>query len=120
MRCFAGIAVLAGLVAPASAEAIRPRTARVQVELDRGHVGQVVNSKTIFLNRCAGGCQIKTGYTDSRTNTSGIGQGTLTAFNQGNASWTSVMNCMKGMFSRFNVTVTDVDPGPMVDHFEVM
>ncbi|HEY5923943.1 MAG TPA: MYXO-CTERM sorting domain-containing protein [Kofleriaceae bacterium] len=118
MRSLAALAVVALFGAPAYAE--RPRLERVPVKLDPAKVPAVVNSKTIFLNRCTGGCKVTTGFTDSRTNKSAIGQGTLSAYSYGNSSWSTVVTCMKSVFSRFNVTVTDVDPGPMVDHFEVM
>ncbi|HEX5059431.1 MAG TPA: hypothetical protein VFV99_08735, partial [Kofleriaceae bacterium] len=85
-------------------------------------VGNVVNTKTIYLNRCTGGCKVTVGFTNSRTNTSAIAQqnGTLSAFSYGDTAWNGVVTCVKNVMSRFNVTVTDVDPGPNVDHFEVM
>ena len=120
MRCLVSLAVLLGLVSPALAEQARPRLERRLVHVDPASVPAVVNSKTIFLNRCTGGCTLSPGFTDSRTNKSAIGQGTLSAFSYGNTSWNGVVNCMKNVFSRFNVTITDVDPGPNVNHFEVM
>lgn len=119
MRCLAAVvAVLATFAAPARAE--RPRLERVPVHIDPAQVPAVVNSKIIFLNRCVGGCKVYSGFTDSRTNKSAIGQGTLSAFSYGDASWKAVVDCMKATMDPFNVTVTDVDPGPNVDHFEVM
>jgi hypothetical protein len=119
MRCRLAVALLVCLAAsPASAE--RRVLDRVPVHVDPSTIGAVVNSKTIFLNRCTGGCMISNGFTDSRTNKSSIGAGRLSAFEHGATSWTSVVNCMKSTFSRFNVNITDVDPGPNVDHFEVM
>ena len=119
MRSLVGVGVLICLAAaPAYAE--RPRTVYVPVKVQPPVVGQVVNSKTIFLNRCKGGCKVYAGYTDSRTNKSAIGQGTLAQYSYGDSSWSQVVTCMKSVMSRFNVTVTDVDPGPMVDHFEIM
>src|SRR5262245_51769619 len=119
MRCIAGVVALLALAAPARAE--RPRLERVPVKMDPAvHVENVVNSKIIFLNRCVGGCKVTNGFTDSRTNKSSIGAGTLTAFSYGDASWNGVVACMKKVMDPFNVTVTDVDPGPNVDHFEIM
>ena len=120
MRSLAVAVVVGYLVAPAYAEQPRPRLELVPAKHVQPHVGAVVNSKTIYLNRCTGGCRVYPGYTDSRTNKSAIGQGTLSAYSYGNTSWTNVVNCVKSVMSRFNVTVTDVDPGPNVDHFEVM
>lgn len=91
---------------------------RVPTGLDA--IGNVVNTKTIFMNRCPNNCVLTSGYTDSRTNKSAIGAGTLSAYSYGDASWNTVMACMKDTFSRFNVEITDVDPGPYVDHFEIM
>jgi MYXO-CTERM domain-containing protein len=119
MRSLAVAVLLALTASPALAE--RPRLEYVPAKIDPSRsIGAVVNSKTIFLNRCMGGCKVNSGFTDSRTNKSGIGQGTLSAFEHGNTSWTQVVDCAKDVFKRFNVTVTDVDPGPNVDHFEIM
>jgi hypothetical protein len=118
MRSLAALALLGLAHSVAHAEA--PRREFVPIKVHPPNVGAVVNSKTIFLNRCNGGCKVFPGYTDSRTNKSSIGQGTLAAFSFGDAQWTGVVNCMKSVMSRFNVTVTDVDPGPNVDHFEIM
>ena len=123
MRCLAGVAVALALGLAASAahaEQPRPRTDRVPVQHIQPTVGAVVNSKTIFINRCKSGCRVFAGFTDSRTNKSSIGQGTLSEYKHGDSSWNSFKTCMTSMFSRFNVTVTDVDPGANVDHFEVM
>lgn len=119
MRCLAGALVLVFLVAPA-AGAERPRTLYVPTQIDPATVPAVVNSKTIFVNRCKAGCKVTNGFTDSRTDKSAIGGGTLSAFSYGDTTWNGLMTCLKKTFDRFNVTVTDVDPGPMVDHFEVM
>jgi hypothetical protein len=92
----------------------------VPVKLDPAKMPLVVNSKIIYLNRCVGGCKVSTGFSDSRTNKSAIGQGTLSAYSYGDSSWNSVVACVTNVMSRFNVTVTDDDPGPNVDHFEIM
>lgn len=119
MRSLAALVLLSLAASPALAE--RPRLELVPVKLDPDRaVGAVVNSKTIFLNRCVGGCKVYSGFTDSRMNKSAIGQGTLSAFEHGNTAWAGVMACAKDVFDRFNVTITDVDPGPNVDHFEIM
>ncbi len=121
MRSLLGAALFVALDVPsAHAEQARPRLERVLVHVDSKTIPAVVNSKTVFLNRCIGGCKITAGFTDSRTNKSQIGQGTLSAFEHGNTVWSGVVACVKDTFKRFNVTVTDVDPGPNVDHFEAM
>jgi uncharacterized protein (TIGR03382 family) len=119
MRSLAVAVLLAFTASPALAERLRTEYVPAKIDPSRS-IGAVVNSKTIFLNRCTGGCKVYNGFTDSRTNKSGIGQGTLSAFEHGNSSWTQVVDCAKDVFKRFNVTITDVDPGPNVDHFEIM
>jgi MYXO-CTERM domain-containing protein len=74
---------------------------------------------TIFLNDCSGGCNVTSGNTDSRTDTSTIGSGSLSAFNGGSTKWNQIVACMKDVFSPFNVTITTTDPGT-ADHFEIM
>ncbi len=80
----------------------------------------VIDSHILYLNPCMpNGCMVKTGATDSRVDTSDIGNGTLSAYPWGMTKWNSVKTCVQGVMSRFNITVTDVDPGT-ADHFEVM
>jgi hypothetical protein len=94
------------------------------VYLPPGTVPNVVNSHIVYLNPCTGGCtvhQVAQGASDSRTDSSDIGAGTLSAFSGGTSStkWKQIMSCVQGVMSPFNITVTDVDPGS-VDHFEIM
>ena len=79
----------------------------------------VANTHILFINKCTGGCTVGNGNTDNRTDKSDIGHGTLSAFSGGTAAWNEIMSCMQSTFSRFNVTVTDVDPGTTA-HLEVM
>jgi hypothetical protein len=122
MRSTLGVSglVLLAITATASAEPARPRLERILRPYDGSRIANVVNTKTIFMNRCPNGCVITNGFTDSRTNKSAIAAGTLSAYSFGDDSWNAVMTCMKQTFSRFNVEITDVDPGPYVDHFEIM
>jgi hypothetical protein len=120
MRSLAVAVLIALAASPALAEQERPRLERVLTHVDPTSIGNVVNSKTIFLNRCSMGCKVLSGFTDSRMNTSQIGHGTLSAFEHGTTTWNGVVTCVKDVFKRFNVQVTDVDPGPNVDHFEIM
>lgn len=122
MRSTLGVSglVLLAATATATAEPARPRLERILRPYDGSRIANVVNTKTIFMNRCPNGCVITNGFTDSRTNKSAIAAGTLSAYSFGDDSWNAVMTCMKQTFSRFNVEITDVDPGPYVDHFEIM
>jgi hypothetical protein len=84
-------------------------------------VPNLINSHVVYLNRCAQGCLVTPGDTDSRTDHSDIAQntGTITSFSDGDAKWTQVMDCVKNVMAPFNITVTDVDPGA-AEHFEIM
>src|SRR5215211_7789661 len=122
MRCIAGafaVVCLLSWATVAEAELDRSRFKVFPVDVDRDAVPHAVNSRTVFLNRCAGGCVITYGTTDSRTNKSQIGRGTLSAYKYGDASWNAVVACIKETFSPFNLRVTDKDPGATVEHFEI-
>ncbi|HUJ58395.1 MAG TPA: Ig-like domain-containing protein [Kofleriaceae bacterium] len=75
----------------------------------------------LFINPCTGGCTVHVGNPDNRTDTSDIPQSTsqLQQFSQSATVWNAVKSCLQDTFSRFNVTVTDVDPG-QTPHMEVM
>jgi hypothetical protein len=77
-------------------------------------------SSTIYLERCSGGCTVNTGNNDARTNTSSISKTASfinefrnTAGQTGDAAtpeWAQIVQCMKEVYSPYNVTVTDVKP----------
>jgi hypothetical protein len=115
-RC---VITLAALLIPSVAAADMPRNA-IHPMRSPVAVPNLVNSHILYLNRCKSGCVVHSGATDSRTDHSDIGSGTLTAFSESDATWTSVVNCVKSVMMPFNIQVTDVDPGSTVDHFEVM
>ena len=122
MRSIA-VAVVALMFSATAAKAELPREQRfMTVQHVRGP-GELAATGTppraIFMNRCANGCRLVFGTTDSRTDKSQIGQGTLSAYKYGDASWAQVMSCMKDTFSAFNVQITDKDPGT-AEHFEIM
>jgi uncharacterized protein (TIGR03382 family) len=111
-------ALLVLVILGGSAAAERPRVLRHQVPLDTS-IPNLVNSHVLFMNRCANGCTVKSGPTDSRSDHSDIGQGNLTPFSYGDTKWKAVMACMRATMMPFNIQVTDVDPGS-APHFEVM
>jgi len=82
-------------------------------------LGPAANTHIIYMNPCTGGCTVTAGTTNNQTQKSDIGHGTLSAFSKGATEWASVMSCMRNTFSRFNVTITDQDPGTAA-HLEVM
>jgi hypothetical protein len=83
-------------------------------------VNYVVNSPVVFMHRCVGtSCSVLSGTTNSTTNRSSIGSGTLSAFSRGDTVWNNTMDCMREVFEPFGVTVTDQDPGS-APHYEIM
>ena len=121
MSCRLGVAALVamGLAAPA-AHAQRPRS----VIIDQGGPVEIgtgaIPYNKIYLNRCAGGCVITPGQSNSLTDKWNInGTRTLTKFPFDDATWTKVVDCVKDTFSPFNVEITETDPAPG-NHFEIM
>lgn len=82
-------------------------------------------SNIIYLNRCKGGCTLQGGQiNDSRTNSTTIpgdnSQHVLTEFNGDDTEWAAIVQCVKEMYSPYNVVITDVDPGAVTFHQEAM
>ena len=79
----------------------------------------VAQSKTIYLNHT--GVTLHPGNDDSRTNTSSIVNSNVSvpAWNTSAANWAATVTCFKAMFSRFDVVITDVNPGT-VPHIEAV
>lgn len=82
--------------------------------------GSIVRRK-LFVNRCAGGCQLTRGPDDSRINRSSIiaGPRTLGGYSGSDAGFAALTGCLRTAFQRYNVEVTPVDPGNQ-PHFELM
>jgi hypothetical protein len=100
----------------------RPRPAMVWETVDLASVTAQVNSHVIYLNRCAGaGCNIVQGTTNATTDPvhSSLGHGVLSPFSRGDATWSTVVACMREVFAPFNVELTEVDPGSL-PHFEII
>jgi MYXO-CTERM domain-containing protein len=104
------------------------RRITVDTPIDRHAAAFAQVSGTIFVNRCVGSCAVHKGTNDARTNTSTIPMAfagnpgpnfTVSEFKNSagatgaaaDAEWSQVMQCMKDVYSPFNVTVTDVRPG---------
>src|SRR4029078_9124291 len=83
-------------------------------------IAALAQSKTIYLNHT--GVTLYPGDDDSRTNHSSIPSQTsvVPAWNTSAAHWQATVACMKDMFSRWDVNVTDVDPGPNTPHIEAV
>jgi hypothetical protein len=122
MKRSLGVVVAVCLASAAYAEPVRDRmvpetSPRPAVLTPEG----ALPYKTIFLNRCTGGCQVNPGSTDSRTNSSSLVRQTsrLSAFSGTDAQWQQIVDCVKDTFAITGATITDVDPGN-ADHFEIM
>lgn len=79
----------------------------------------VAQSKTIYLNRT--GVTLHPGNDDSRTNASSIVNSNVSvpAWNTSAANWAATVSCFKAMFARWDVVITDVNPGN-VPHIEAV
>ncbi len=87
---------------------------------------------TIYLERCRGSCTVTQGVNDARSNSSTIPQsaGThmISEYRNGagdtgdlaNAEWNELLQCMKEVYSPFNVTVTDVRPTGSSYHMAIV
>jgi hypothetical protein len=103
----------------ASAEPITtPILARVPIPAN-GHTAAVAQSRIIYLNH--NGVTLSPGNDDSYAQTSSIinQRSTIAAWNVSPQVWNDVVACFKDEWSRFDVTVTDQDPGN-VPHIEAV
>jgi len=87
-------------------------------------------SNVLYLNRCTGGCTVHTAGTDDATaqhTTIGTaGDHVLGEYQDANgntgaaadAEWSQVVDCVKEIYSPFNMTVTDVKPADGVIYTE--
>ena len=84
-----------------------------------GAIHAVAQSRVIYLNRK--GVTLFPGNNDSRTNRSTIveQQASVPAWNTTPQIWAATVACMKDMFARWDVVVTDEDPGN-VPHIEAV
>jgi len=86
-------------------------------------------SKVLYVERCVGGCMVTKGnINDARTMTSTIPVGNgpflvqeFVNANQesgpaANEEWDAMMQCLREVYSPFDVEVTDVKPAPGVSH----
>ena len=116
------VALVLALAAPALAE--RPRDGLIPQDITHGDLGPtgLAPYNTLYLNRCASGCTITQASRSNSINNTWpipIGTGTLSPFPFGDAAWQQVVECVKDVFSPYNIRVTDVSPGA-VSHFEIM
>jgi hypothetical protein len=77
-------------------------------------------SRIIYLNRCAGGCEVRRGFESSINNTSEIIElsiANIPEFPYSDAVWDQVVQCVRDTYAPFNISITDQDPGN-VPHWE--
>src|SRR5262245_31215264 len=76
----------------------------------------IAQSKVIYLHHT--GITLNPGNNDSRTKRSSIvnASTTFAAWNVSATAWNETLTCMRELFARFDVTVTDTDPGMTVPH----
>jgi hypothetical protein len=107
------VACLVAISGGASWADPRPGTEHAIVMTEPPAVPALV-SHVLFLNRCIGGCIITTGGSNAANHMSSIPTGagpfTVTAYAWGDAEWAQVLQCMKEVYSPYDVTVTDVRP----------
>jgi len=83
-------------------------------------------SRIIYLERCVGGCVIRSGQEDARANTSsilsftGTSSATISEFDKGDEVWDAMVDCVKTLYAPYDVEVTDVDPGPNLFHHKAI
>ncbi len=115
------MAMIVAMTGVAAAE--RPRLLTIDVPPHAPVTETIAPYNVIFLNRCASGCTVKSGTTNSGAtpDSSSIVSGThtLTKFTFGDDAWNKVTACVRDTFESFNVQITDVDPGS-TPHFEIM
>jgi hypothetical protein len=135
LSSFVGVAFVTALATPGLAEDQLPTLKTGRGQVITGSVRTYVAtpkeafstphatiSPYLYLNRCSGDCMITGGgVNDARTNTSTIppaGQHVISEFAtfegatgaEADAEWAAVVQCMKEVYSPYNVTVTDQKP----------
>jgi hypothetical protein len=125
--------------APASSSAAPPATLadlpgrRLAIDTPLEHYAtpSALVSRTLYLERCRGGCQVHRGLNDARTNTSTIpliAEATVREFASSvgltgaaaDAEWGLLVQCLKEVYSPYNVVVTDVKPASGASYHAAM
>lgn len=78
-------------------------------------------SRILYVNWCDGNCVLTRGTDDSRTNKSSIisGTRTISPYVGGANLRAQILSCVQNAYARFNITVTDQNPGN-VPHWEAI
>jgi uncharacterized protein (TIGR03382 family) len=75
-------------------------------------------SHIIFMNNCAGGCTLHSGYDDSTTNTSSVPNGTanISAYAGSSTQWNQLVQCVQQSYAPFNVQIVTTRPAAGTDY----
>ncbi|MBK7535549.1 MAG: hypothetical protein IPI49_09325 [Myxococcales bacterium] len=76
----------------------------------------------LYLNRCAGGCEVQSGDNDPHQNRSSIIRkpAVLPAFSFGDAAWTSLVQCVRHAYALYDLSIVTEPPPANVDHVAVL
>jgi hypothetical protein len=113
IRFARGVAALLLVGSVASADtAFHPRLDVLARPAQSGVPTGVLSGQVIYLNNCAGGCTIIPGTDNAATGVSEIATRTanLTEFAWNTGEWDQIVQCVKDVYSPYNVTVTDQRP----------
>ncbi len=136
-----GVVSAGASAAPTRSDRLRPYSAGARLGTSRVMVvtptegfaapaGAV--SGVIYLNRCSGGCMVtQSDHNDARNHLSTMiqpGTSVLTEFSNSagqigaaaDAEWGQVVQCLKEVYSPFNVAMTDQQPPPTQTYTELM
>jgi hypothetical protein len=127
MRSFAAFSILLALTATASADdSVFDIKLPTYMQMPRGNVEAAAPgdiSNIIFVNKCVGGCTVtKSGVNNAITNESFIPDGNdgqsfqITQFAYTDDVWNAVIECVRDVYSPYNVEVVTEDPGEVAHH----
>ncbi|MDQ3364797.1 MAG: Ig-like domain-containing protein [Myxococcota bacterium] len=124
MRHLAGLLLggLLGVLAPGLALAgPKPTTMKIPPQVGE----HAAAAQVLYFNRCVGGCTVTKGSTnDARTRSSTIPNGaqgdtfTLSAFRHSDTVWNDLMQCLREVYSPYNVLITDEQPAAGIAYNE--
>jgi hypothetical protein len=125
------LAVAAPVAAQPSTTMVTPDGPAQRLTVDTPHVQGIRPaasvSQVIYLERCRNTCTVTKGSNNARTNTSTIPKQTTSTIGEfrnsqsqigaaADAEWSQIVNCVKEVYSPYNVTITDVKPASGTYH----
>lgn len=109
-----------------AAEPARFVSERVWVDPERDVArdarGTPVISNILYVNRCVGNCLLTPGENDARANTTSVVEeaASITEFNLGDEVFGQVVDCLRDVYSPYNVEIVTEDPGEDTLHHEAI